>query len=85
MLSKVYLGKNENHKGKLKKLRKKDTLAFESCRSNNRLFCFSKAAKKRKKARMIKGGTNTLQNKPESPAIARKLSELYLRPMYVLN
>jgi hypothetical protein len=49
MLSKVYLGKNENHKGKLKKLRKKDTLAFESCRSNNRLFCFSKAAKKGRK------------------------------------
>jgi hypothetical protein len=33
MLSKVYLGENENHKEELKKLRKKDTLAFESCRS----------------------------------------------------
>jgi hypothetical protein len=49
MLSKVYLGKNENHKEKLKKLRKKDTLAFKFCRSNNRLSCFSKATKKGKK------------------------------------
>jgi hypothetical protein len=49
MLSKVYLGKNENHKEKLKKIRKKDTLPFEFCRSNNRLSYFSKAAKKGRK------------------------------------